>query len=178
MTTMTRRAKPATKTRTPTAAAAPMGGDLFTHPDASTFTGKIDKTVKAKLAALPFVRSRKRGDGRVFWSVTASGNYFEDYDQGRAWARLVLPLLKCNVGAPLLSWIVRDMIVAGDCNGLVLGFIREIGDQLKSARANLLFAAAATEPKVPALHQEGAAAIRKAWRNGRAKLLAEMANAV
>jgi hypothetical protein len=54
------------------------------------------------------------------------------------WARLVLPLLKYNVGAPLLSWIVADMINAGECNGLVLGFVREIGDLLKTTRSNLL----------------------------------------
>lgn len=76
------------------------GGDLFVHPNA-TSTGEVDKSVPKKLASLPFVRMRKRGDGRCFWAVKATGNYSEDYNQGRAWARLVLPLLKYNVGAPL-----------------------------------------------------------------------------
>jgi hypothetical protein len=145
---------------------------MFVHPDAATFTGKVDKSVPKKIAALPFVGSRKQGEkgGGCFWSVTASGKYGEDYKQGRAWARLVLPFLKYNAGPPLLSWIVADMIT-GERNGLVLGFVREIGDQLKSARGNLLFAAIATDPKV-------SREIRKHWRNGRSKLVATMADAL
>jgi hypothetical protein len=150
-----------------------MGGDLFVHPNAATFTGKVDKSVNARLAALPFVRSRKRGEkgGRCWWSVTSSGKYAEDYNQGRVWARLVLPLLKYNVGAPLLSWIVADMIDAGERNGLVLGFVREVGDQLKVTRGNLAIAVVATDPKV-------SPDIRKIWRNGRSSLGAEMAAAL
>jgi hypothetical protein len=155
-------------------------GDLFVHPHASTFTGKVDKSASAKLAALPFVRSRKRG-GRCFWSVTSSGDYFEDYEQGRAWARLVLPQLKYNVGPVLLSHIIADMISAGERlpgkpDGLVLGFVREIGEQLKTARLNLFLAAVATAPASAPL--EGAAAIRKVWRDGRSKIMERMADAI
>ena len=93
----------------------------------------------AKIGAMPFVRDPKRGEkggGRCFWSVTA-GDYHVDYEQGKAWARLVLPFLELNVGGPLLSWIVVDMIRAGERNGLVLGFIREIGNQLGAALASV-----------------------------------------
>jgi len=159
------------KAKSPASPVARMGGDLFVHPNAATFTGKVDKSVDAKIAVLPFVHSRKRGEGRCWWSVTATGKYANDYDQGRAWARLVLPLLKFNVGAPLLSLIVADMIAAGERNGLVLGFVREIADQLKSARGNLLFAAIATDQKAPA-------GIRKHWRNGRSKIAVTMADAL
>jgi len=113
--------------------AQPRGGDLFLHPDA-TADGKVHKGVDRHVMALPFVRSRKRGGGRCFWSVTPTGKYSEDYAQGRAWARLVIPLLKFNVGPPLLSWIVADMAAAGERNGLVLGFMREIADELRDAR--------------------------------------------
>jgi hypothetical protein len=169
---MTRRAAKL-KTKSPASCPAHMGGDLFVHPSAATFTGKVDKSVNAKLAALPFVRSRKRGEkgGRCWWAVTASGKYGEDYDQGLAWAGLVLPLLKYNIGAPLLSWIIADMIKAGERNGLMLGFVREIGDQLKTARGNLLLAAIITDPKAPA-------DFRKHWRHDRPKIAAAMADAL
>jgi hypothetical protein len=157
-------------------------GDLLVPPDASTLTGKIDKSARAKLEALPFIRSRKPGEKgrRFFWAVAASGKYMEDYNQGRAWARLFLPLLKYNSGAPTLSMIVEDMIAAGECNGIVLGFVREIADQLKSARMNLFFAAAAaaTAPNVPAAHRKGYAEIRKIWRKCRSDIMADVKDAI
>jgi hypothetical protein len=161
------------KAKSPASPAPRTGGDLFVHPAASTFTGEVDKDLDAKIAALPFVRSRKRGEKgeRCFWSVTASGKYGEDYDQGKAWARLVLPLLKFNIGAPLLSWIVADMIKAGEKNGLVLGFVREVADQLKSSRGNLLFAAIATGQKTPAN-------MRKHWLAHRSKIASRMIDAL
>jgi hypothetical protein len=87
-------------------------------------------------AALPFVRDRKRGEkgGRCFWSVKPTGEYLVDYHQGYGWSRLVLPLLKYNVGAPLVSWIVADMIRAGDQSGLALGFIQGLASELACAR--------------------------------------------
>jgi hypothetical protein len=155
-------------------------GDLFVHPDAATYTGKVDKTVPAKIAALPFVRSSKRDEKgrRCFWLVEATGEYGKDYAQGRAYARLVLPLLKYNVGGSLLSSIVDDMIKAGERNGLVLGFVREIADQLKNARANLFIAAVATNPKVPSIQRKGTAVIRKLWRESRSDIMAAMTDAL
>jgi hypothetical protein len=155
-------------------------GDLFVHPDARTLTGKVDKTVPAKIAALPFVRNPKRGEkgGRCFWSVKPSGDYGEDCAQGRAYAKLVLPLLKYNVGPWIVSSVVDDMIKAGSRNGVVLGFVREIADQLKTARLNLVFAIGATEPKVRARHRKGAAAIRKIWRDSRSGIKDTMVDAI
>ena len=131
---------------------ARLGGDLFRHPDA-TFDGKVHKGVDKQVAALPFVRARKRGEkgGRCFWSVKPSGKYSADYEQGRTWARMVLPLLKYNVGAPLVSWIIVDMIKAGERNGLVLGFTRRLADELKNARQVAVFAFAFNNPKAPAV---------------------------
>lgn len=116
-----------------------LGGDLFRDPNKPIFGGRRDPDLNAKISALPFVRKRKRGDqlgGRHFWSVTESADYQRDYDQGRKWARLVLPFFKFNVGPPLLSWIVSDMIAGGEQSGraLVLGFVRELGDQLATGQ--------------------------------------------
>jgi hypothetical protein len=72
-----------------------------------------------------------------------------------------------------VSWIVADMIAAGECNGLTLGFVREIADQLKTTRGNLLFAAIATD-----LTAIGVEVIRKLWRNGRSKIAVTLANAL
>jgi hypothetical protein len=69
------------------------------------------------------------------------------------------------------------MIAAGEHNGLVQGFICEIGDQLKNTRFELFLAAAATEPKVPPIHRNGAAALRQLWRDSRSKIMAAMADA-
>jgi hypothetical protein len=93
---------------------------------------KVPDEVSPKIIdALPFVLVNKpKGTGRCHWSVKPSGDYGKDYEQGQEWARLVLPFLKYNVGPPLLSWIVDDMIKDGKRNGLVLGFVREIGYQL------------------------------------------------
>jgi hypothetical protein len=106
-------------------------------PDA-TFDGKVHKGVDKQVLALPFVRGRKRGEKgqRCFWSVKPTGKYLVDYEQGREWARLVLPLLKYNMGAPLVSWIIIDMIKAGERNGLVLGFTRGLGDELRNGRCD------------------------------------------
>jgi hypothetical protein len=35
----------------------------------------------------------------------------------------------------MLSWIVRDMIEAGDRSGVMLGFVRQIGNLLGEAQA-------------------------------------------
>jgi hypothetical protein len=112
----------------------------------------VDKKVPKMIAALPFIRQSKRGEKgpHCWWAVKPTGDYGKDYDQGQEWARLVVPLLKYNVGAPLLSWIVVDMIKAGERNGLVLGFAREIGDQLKRTRAVLMWAVIGTDRKAGA----------------------------
>ena len=95
-----------------------------------------DKASPKMIDALPFVLVNKpKGTGRCHWSVKPSGDYCKDYEQGQEWARLVVPLLRYNFGSPLLSWIVEDMIKAGERNGLTIGFVREIGDQLSQVVA-------------------------------------------
>jgi hypothetical protein len=49
----------------------PMSGDLFVNPNASTVTGKVDKTVNQQIDALPFVRTPRKGKkgARCFWSA-------------------------------------------------------------------------------------------------------------
>lgn len=101
------------------------------------------RQLKALKAALPFVEKRKRGKrGRPsFWSVSSSGNYVADLDEGKRFARLFLPILQYNLGPAMLAWIVLDMIRAGadeKSDGLVIGFCSEIGRY--AAAAAWLFA--------------------------------------
>jgi hypothetical protein len=91
--------------------------------------------VRAKIDALPFVRPGGRKAATCYWSVTPSDDNSADYWKGRDWACLFLPLLDHpTTGASVLSCIVADMIAAGEKNGLVLGFIGELGDRLHQAR--------------------------------------------
>jgi hypothetical protein len=91
------------------------------------------RRLDALKAALPFVvKKRKRGKRGPpsFWSVTSSGDYVADLEEGKRFARLFLPILEYNLGPAMLAWIVLDMIRAGDdekSKGLVIGFISEIG---------------------------------------------------
>jgi hypothetical protein len=171
--------KPAPHAKTARKPGQSIGGDLFVNPHAVTSTGRVDKTVNKQITALPFVRKSKRGEGHCFWSVTPTGNYTKDYGQGLIWARRVLPLLKYNVGPVLLSWIVVDMIKAGERNGLVLGFVRDIGHQLQVARSDLLVAAIATLPKPPiAANRKAWLECRKVLNNSRLKLLRRLADAI
>ena len=90
---------------------------------------------------LPFF-DRKR---RLTWAIEPSGHYAEDYETGRA---LAIEFLKSNDGTvgwtTLLGQIVSDMINAGPSaerlpggkphsNGLVLGFMRVLGQVLCAA---------------------------------------------
>src|ERR1700730_211549 len=86
--------------------------------------------VDAIRAAMPFVKKRKRGQCGSFWSVTSSGSYMTDVEEGKRYARLFMPMLKYYGGPAMLAWIVLDMISAGDdekSKGLVVGFVNEIG---------------------------------------------------
>jgi hypothetical protein len=60
----------------------------------------------------------------------------------------------------------------------VLGFVREIGDQLKVTRSDLLFATIATLPKAPIrAHRNAWLECRKHWQNSRLKIARRLANA-
>lgn len=79
---------------------------------------------------LPFVRERdKERDRRIFWDVQPSGRWLEDCMVGREYGRLYLERVK-SYGAPVLSWIVCDMIRAGRYTGVEAGFVGAIAASL------------------------------------------------
>lgn len=147
------------------------GGDLFRDPGVSKTTGKRNDNLNDELAALPFVESRK--GGRCWWAVRPSGDYTVDYGQGQAWAKMVLPFLKYNFGLTILGHITLGMIESGEPKerGLVLGFMRELADQLGTARANLAMAVAATDSDAPA-------DVRNFWNNIRRTVSANLNGAL
>ena len=103
------------------------------------------RQVNALKAALPFVKHRKRGErGRAsFWSVTSTGSYMADIEEGKRYAKLFRPILQYNLGPAMLAWIVLDMIRAGDdekSKGLVVGFLNEIGRYASVGVAAYIFA--------------------------------------
>src|SRR6266542_4095636 len=80
-----------------------------------------------------------------------------------AYAQMLLPFLKYNLGITLLGHIVLDMIENGtDKNGkgLIVGFMAELSRELSSTRASLaIYAAAAAKPAL-LKHKSGHAALR------------------
>lgn len=123
-----------------------LAGTLFSNPNASIFSGKVDGKLPAA-DSLPYVTRRTpKGTGYCYWSVKPTGDYGKDCDTGRDYARMLLPHLKYNAGITMLGCIVLDMINAGDRagKGLIVGFMAEISRELASTRMSLaLFAAAA-----------------------------------
>lgn len=90
------------------------------HPPSET---SIPSTYKGPL---PFVREKKDDDQRrMFWDVLPSGDWTEDCLVGTEFAR-IYSLQIGTRGAPLLSWIVRDMIHAGRFTGVEAGFINSL----------------------------------------------------
>jgi hypothetical protein len=90
-----------------------------------------EEELAALRAAMPFVKKRKRGQPGSFWSVTSSGSYWADVEEGKRYAQLFLPMLKYYGGRAMLAWIVLDLIATGDNKksaGLVVGFFNEIGE--------------------------------------------------
>jgi hypothetical protein len=146
----------------------PTPGSLYTHPAASIFTGKVDNKLP-EMDSLPFIKRRpKKGSGFHYWAVKPSGDYAQDCDTGCAYAQMLLPFLKYNLGITMLGRIVLDMIEDGpDKNGtgLVVGFMGELSRELSSARASLaFFAAAAAKPStlLPRRLKGGQRTIRRA----------------
>ena len=89
-------------------------------------------SLEAIMASLPFlVKNKPRGTGYTYWSVTATGNYGADYDEGMLLARKYLPALRYFGGTVMLGSIVLGMMAAGykeEEKGLVLGFMRVIAE--------------------------------------------------
>lgn len=81
------------------------------------------------IAALPFVANRSaRGSRRIsrdFWAVdVASDSYIQECERGEAFARLALDHMRRQDAAPLLAWIVCDMLDKGRFGGVEIGFLR------------------------------------------------------
>lgn len=85
---------------------------------------------------LPFVnRTGKNGhdnglhgNGAKYWDVCPSGNWVEDCAVGDEYARLFInSIRRHDDGRPLVSWIVRDMVVGGRFSGVEAGFIQRLG---------------------------------------------------
>lgn len=84
------------------------------------------------IRSLSFIQDRKRG-GRLFWNVSASGNYTIDCELG---GRLAVEYLTYEEqdegGAGLLQLIVRDM--PRDLTGVELTFLQLVALQAKVGR--------------------------------------------
>jgi hypothetical protein len=76
---------------------------------------------------LPFVREDEDDDGprRNFWSVISTGEWSSDNDVGQEYGRIYIDRIRLGA-APLLCWIVRDMIRAGRYSGVEAGFMSAV----------------------------------------------------
>lgn len=72
---------------------------------------------------LPFVDSHKPPNDKSFWLVQGGGDWFEDTDVGREYARLYMNQRVEKKAAPTLAWVVRDMLHSGRWTGVEAGFL-------------------------------------------------------
>ena len=83
---------------------------------------------------LPFIGPRKNArkavnSPRDFWcNITMTGDYDKDCDIGSQYAYLALQAIKADNFAPLLGWIVMDMIANKCPRPIVLGFFQTVAD--------------------------------------------------
>jgi hypothetical protein len=80
---------------------------------------------------LPFIGNRKnaRKDQlpRDFWhNVTSTGDDIKDQSVGSQYAYLALQVIKADNFAPLLGWIVLDMITNKCPEHIVVGFFQTV----------------------------------------------------
>lgn len=94
-----------------------------------------DATPKQKSAVdrLPFVgrraRPRKGQFPRDFWhNVTSTGDWSKDQSLGSAYAYHALQTIKADNFAPLLGWIVINMIEHKCPKHIVVGFFQTVAD--------------------------------------------------
>ena len=80
---------------------------------------------------LPFVRNQndRNAGKRIFWFVQSGGAWIEDCRVGHEYGRIFLDRRQ-RFGAPLLTWIIRDMIRAGRFSGVEAGFLGVIAGAL------------------------------------------------
>lgn len=86
------------------------------------------------ILSLPFVREatkaeRKQGrHPRIFWDVQPTGNYGEDCDIGKSYAKQALDYMRQHGFPPLLNWAVLGMMEKGGASsGIEVGFLQVFG---------------------------------------------------
>jgi len=105
---------------------------------AAFFVGGVNQTQPSDsltrfTGSLPFVRHKRRNEDddqrKCFWDVERTGHWIRDCEVGHEYGRIYLERRK-RFGAPLLGWIVRDMIAAGQYTGVEAGFMGVMAQQL------------------------------------------------
>ena len=92
-------------------------------------------------ASLPFTADPKdkggmHGTGRRFWEVASSGDWADDCAVGGQYARIYLNRIRYREPAPLLGWVIGDMIARGRYTGMEAGFAQGIAEAvLRSSQA-------------------------------------------
>jgi hypothetical protein len=82
-----------------------------------------------KMIDLPFVASRTDRARRDFWhNVQSTGDDMKDQDLGSQLAYFALQAVKAEDFAPLLGWIVLDMIEKKCPEHIVIGFFQIVAD--------------------------------------------------
>lgn len=99
------------------------------------------KSCAAFWGRLPFVRGARDGDdtSQSYWDVATSGNWIADCRLGQEYGRIYLDA-RTRYGAPLLGWVVRDMIGHGRWSGVEAGFFGAISMGLPCGPASILLA--------------------------------------
>jgi hypothetical protein len=100
------------------------------------------------LAGLPFVANTGKGYRRNFWNVTSTGDYAQDCELGREYAKAALFHMLMEDEPHLLTDIVLDMIEnfqhfpreewemssLVNAKGIIIGFMDEMGDHAERSK--------------------------------------------
>lgn len=78
-------------------------------------------------ATMPFTAESRHDDTRRFWVVESSGDWSEDTQVGSEYGRIYLECARRSHRAPLLGWVVADMIRGGRYTGVEAGFLSVVG---------------------------------------------------
>ncbi len=110
---------------------------LCGNSSSTSRTARIGATAP-RIEDLPFIRDRapparftpSSPRPRSFWHVEPTGDYASDLQTGQAYADAAIGFIRATGFRPLLGWIVRDMIAAGQDSGVEIGFVDRIADGL------------------------------------------------
>ncbi len=84
---------------------------------------------RPKMIELPFVAAVPGRQRRDFWhNVQSTGDDMKDQQLGSQLAYLALQAIKAENFAPLLGWIVMDMITNRCPEHVVVGFFQTVAD--------------------------------------------------